>query len=46
MKAKAAKIGGDIDLGRIVQMPLGDVDTAKVDGKVLTLVVVEKVGQG
>jgi hypothetical protein len=46
MKAKAAKIGGDIDLGTIVQMPLSDVDTVKVDGKVLTLVVVEKVGQG
>ncbi|KAL3782724.1 hypothetical protein ACHAWO_008305 [Cyclotella atomus] len=43
MKTKAAKIGGDVDLGSIVQISLSDVDTVKVDGKVLTLVVVEKV---
>jgi hypothetical protein len=46
MKTKAAKIGGDVDLGSIVQISLSDVDTVKVDGKVLTLVVVEKVGEG
>ncbi|KAL3770016.1 hypothetical protein ACHAWO_013392 [Cyclotella atomus] len=46
MKTKAQKIGGDVDLGSIVQISLSDVDTVKVDGKVLTLVVVEKVGEG
>jgi hypothetical protein len=45
MKIKATKIGGDVDLGSIVQISLSDVDTVKVDGKV-TLIVVEKVGEG
>ena len=43
MKQRATKVGGEIDEGTIVQVPLADVDTTKVDGKTLTLVVVEKV---
>ena len=42
MKDNASKVGGEIDVGSIVQKPLNDVDTTKVDGKTLTLVVVEK----
>ena len=42
-KEHAAKAGEDIDVGNIVQVHLSDVDTTKVDGKNLTLVVVEKV---
>jgi hypothetical protein len=44
MKSRAATIVGSVELGSIVQIPLSDVDTVKIDGKVLTLVVVEKVG--
>jgi hypothetical protein len=44
MKARAAKVLGSVELGSIVQIPLSDVDTVKIDGKVLTVVVVEKVG--
>ena len=43
MKLRASKHGGEIEVGSIVQVPLADVDCTKVDGKVLTLVVVEKV---
>ncbi len=43
MKVNASKAGGDIEVGSIVQVPLKDVDTTKVDGKNLTLVVVDKV---
>ena len=42
MKADAAKVGRDIEVGSIVKVPLKDVDCTKVDGKNLTLVVVEK----
>jgi hypothetical protein len=44
MKARAAKVVGSVELGSIVQIPLSDVDTVKIDGKMLTVVVVEKVG--
>jgi hypothetical protein len=44
MKARAAKVVGSVELGSIFQIPLSDVDTVKIDGKVLTVVVVEKVG--
>jgi hypothetical protein len=44
MKSRAATVVGGIELGSIVQIPLSDVDTVKIDGKLLTLVVVEKVG--
>ena len=43
MKLRASKHGGEIEEGSIVQFPLADVDCTKVDGKVLTLVVVQKV---
>eukprot|EP00970_Alexandrium_tamarense_P011602 scaffold2552_cov172-Alexandrium_tamarense.AAC.1 len=46
MKARAAKVVGSVELGSIFQIPLSDVDTVKIDGKVLTVVVVEKVGEG
>ena len=42
MKLNTKKVAGDIDMGSIVRVPLADMDTAKVDGKNLTLVVVEK----
>ena len=43
MRQNASKVGGDIEVGSIVQVPLHNVDTTKVDGKNLTLVVVQKV---
>jgi hypothetical protein len=33
--------GGDYKVGDVVQIPLADVDTAKVDSKCITAVVVE-----
>ena len=46
MKLSAEKAAGDIEVGSIVRVPLADVDTTKVDGKNLTLVVVEKKEHG
>ena len=46
MKLNAEKVAGDIEVGSIVRVPLADVDTTKVDGKNLTLVVVEKKEHG
>ena len=46
MKMNADKIGGDIEVGSIVKVPLNIVDTTKVDGNNLTLVVVERTKHG
>ena len=46
MKLNADKIGGDIEVGSIVKVPLNIVDTTKVDGNNLTLVVVERTKHG
>ena len=43
MKLRAKKVAGEVNDGDIVQIPLSDVDCTKVDGKVLTLVVVETI---
>jgi len=43
MKLRAQKVAGEVEEGSIVQIPLADVDRTKVDGGVLTLVVVEVV---
>jgi hypothetical protein len=43
MKDDASKIKGEIKVGCVVQVTLKNMDTTKVDGKNLTLVVVEKV---
>ena len=37
-----AKVGGDIEVGSIVKVPLNVVNTTKVDSKNLTLVDVER----
>ena len=42
MKERVEKVEGVLEVGSVVQVPLHDVDTTKVDGKTLTLVVVEK----
>ena len=46
MKLNTEKVGGDIEVGSIVWVPLVDVDMTKLDGKNLTLVVVEKKEHG
>jgi hypothetical protein len=43
MKDDASKCNGEIKVGCVVQVTLKNMDTTKVDGKNLTLVVVEKV---
>jgi len=44
MKDMASKVnGGDIEVGCVVQVTLKNMDSTKVDGKNITLVVVEKV---
>ncbi|KAL9181125.1 hypothetical protein ACHAXT_009930 [Thalassiosira profunda] len=42
MKERVEKVEGELEVGSVVQVPLHDVDTTKVDGKTLTLVVVQK----
>ena len=46
MKLNADKIGGDIEVGSIVKVPLNIVDTTKVNGNNLTLVVVKRTEHG
>jgi hypothetical protein len=46
MKKKARKVDGNLEEGNIVHVGLSDVDSTKVDGKNLTLVVVEITGKG
>jgi len=43
MKAMASKVKGDIKVGCVVQVTLKNMDSTKVDGKNITLVVVEQV---
>ena len=45
MKMNASKIDGEIEVGSIVWSSLSDVDCTKVDGKCLTLVVVDKISE-
>ena len=45
MKMNASKIDGEIEVGSIVRSSLSDVDCTKVDGKCLTLVVVDKISE-
>ena len=46
MKADATKADGAITMGDVVQIPLHASDQAKVDGKYLLAVVVEKLKSG
>jgi hypothetical protein len=43
MKDMASKVKGDIEVGCVVQVTLKNMDSTKVDGKNITLVVVEQV---
>ena len=46
MKENASKVNSEIEEGSIVQVPLADYISTKVDGKTLTLVVVQKTKKG